>query len=180
MFGLSLSCAMAAVVSLGTGGTANASVVDPVPYQHVFGFGTGQCLMGDSDTGYVVVYRCENTETEQWNLLTGKNDGTLFANRWTNECMAVQSWPVNGTKIVMKPCDLNDASQYWTVNFFISDQYVTDYHIESLTGALCMDRPNESTADGTPVQTWTCASVPGTVLNDVHPEQLVRIGGHFD
>ncbi len=184
--GLSLSVVLAAAIGVGIAGTASASIIDPDPYQHITGFGNGLCLMADSDTNTVRDYTCENTETEQWSQIPVQEAGAtyyMFASRWTTGCMAVpDGHGINGSPVVLKPCDVNDASEYWDTNLLGNSSGHTIYHLQALLGALCLDRPTESDAPGEQMQMWKCQPLPDNwnPFSDVHPEQMVEIVRSID
>lgn len=152
--------AMTAALGIGSAGAANATVVDDPGYIHVKNGLSGKCLLGDLGTGQVQQYRCENTATEEWSvvsvLVPAVGNGVMFANKWTSQCMAVPGWPSNGTKIVEMPCNASDARQLWDE---VPTQTAGFYRIFSFQGSqtMCLDKPTEADNDGLQIQTWVCA-----------------------
>ncbi|MCM2416540.1 RICIN domain-containing protein [Streptomyces sp. RKAG293] len=94
----------------------------------------------------------------------------MLANHWTTQCMAVASWPDNGTPVVMAPCDVNDVRQYWRWERMAA----SDDHIRSLQGALCLDKLEGNNTEGLQLQMWSCDEIQGNgnPFQDYHYEQL--------
>ncbi len=162
--GLLLSGVMAAVVTVGLGGTAHATITNPTGYTHMKVGDSGKCLMADADTGAVEEWRCLNAASEEWQVVPVTEAGhpyIILVSHWTNQCMSVPSWPVNGTKVVQAPCDATDVREYWREDYLNNGGPSEDgpnYHIVSLQGALCLDKPDGDNSDGLQMQTWACAS----------------------
>jgi hypothetical protein len=178
--GLAVTLA-ATAAGLAVSGTAHAKVVDPPGFEHVYGFDSGQCLLGDAGTNRARAWRCLNATTEQWTEVRVQVAGqpfVLFVNHATNTCLAVgDSRPVNGTPVVLKPCSADDVSQYWKKVYYLDNGAATNphYQLHSLLGALCLDRPRESTADGNFFQVWTCNTVKSwNPFQDLHLEQTMN------
>jgi hypothetical protein len=97
----------------------------------------------------------------------------MLVNHWTGQCMAVPSWPVNGTAVVQAVCDQNDVRQYWRVKQICAKDPC--YHIISLQGALCLDKPDGNDNQGVHLQTWACAPETTSIpFSDRHEEQIWR------
>lgn len=159
--GIVLTVGMVAAVSIGYTGTANATIVNDPGYKHVHNGLSGQCLMGDPETMQVQQWRCVNAPSEEWQQVPVSIPGIggvgyLLVNEWISQCMALPNWPVNGTKIIMAPCNALDARQYWTN---ISTQENPFYRIISGQGSqtMCVDKPLEADNQGLQMQVWACA-----------------------
>jgi len=173
-------------VELAATGSAYADIYsnihNPPGYTHLMnGEWAGsepRCLFADADTSNAEVWRCLNAPSEEWLRIpvsVAGNDYDLFQSNWTSLCMAVPSWPVNGTPVIQAPCDGNDVRQYWRTvyknnNSSPSNPDDDNFHIISLQGALCLDKPEGNTTPGLQLQTWACAN-PATDLGDQHAEQ---------
>jgi hypothetical protein len=181
VIGVVLSCVTATAVSVGTGGTAHAQIVNPSGYTHLKVGDSGQCLMANADTGAVQQWRCLNAASEEWRTIPvsptgGSPTHFLLANHWTTMCMAVPNWPVNGTLVVQAPCDAGDVRQHWRAHYLAGDGFSTSYHIQSLQGALCLDKPDGDNSEGLQMQMWACASMEPNwnPFFDFHYEQWWR------
>lgn len=160
MAGLSLSCAMAAALSVGAAGAAHASIHNDNGTIHwENAVDDQQCLMNDPGTGYVEAWRCLNAPSEEWTA-TGSPGGPVnMVNYWTDDCMAVPEYPVNGTALTEVPCNAGDAKQLWRmepVEVFNGTHYYRFHSV--LNGYMCLDKPKGVNGDGTHIQMWTCAS----------------------
>ena len=190
MLSFALALVTGAGAAIGVAGTAHADVYSNIwntpGYTHLMnGEWAGsepRCLYADADTGNAEIWRCLNARSEEWlkiPLSVAGNNYFLLQSNWTTLCMAVPSWPVNGTPVIQAPCDANDVRQYWfqiykNNNSTVSYTYDDNYHIVSLQGALCLDKPEGNTTQGLQLQMWTCAN-PSTDFGDQHAEQLWQI-----
>ncbi len=176
MLGLSFSCAMAAAISVGTIGTANASIHNDPGTIHWENLGDNQlCLTNDPSSGFVVAWRCLNAPSEEWTA-TGSPGGPVnLVNFWTDDCLAPSGYPANGTPLTEVPCSAQDAKQLWRMEFmenFNGTRYYRFHNV--LDGDMCLDKPDNVDADGTHIQMWRCASQDHDPLDPVfnyHKEQ---------
>jgi hypothetical protein len=176
---LLLACLTTTGVSVGMAGPASAGIVNSPGYKHVKVLESGQCLLADAETMAVRVWTCLNTQSEEWYSIAVAWDGsgtpshTVYQNHLTGLCMAVPSWPVNGTTVVLAPCDLNDVRQYWRLRVVTEHDGRNVYHVQSLQGAQCLDKPDGNNSPGVQLQMWTCRPIESdwNPFRDFHREQ---------
>ena len=177
-FTLVLLCAVATV--LGVGGTASAETGRPTPDQQLKNWDNGQCLAANLRDLRVQQNPCTQISLQQWSRIPvsavggGPLNYFLLSNRAGNNCMAVSGQVVNNTKIVLKPCNADDGSQIWQQLLRYPDHGDgTAWHIVSLQGALCLDKPQGDNTPGVQIQVRQCASIPSdwNPFDDQHFEQ---------
>jgi hypothetical protein len=151
--------AAAGIVSTGA---ARAEIIDQHGYHYQNQADDQQCLLGDSGTATVQQYRCLNALSEEWRPIGvalypgGPLDYVELNNVLTDQCMAVPSWPVNGTKVILAPCDAQNVRLFWRR---VNDNGILGggvTHLVSFQGALCLDKPRGNTVQGAQIQTWAC------------------------
>ena len=159
-----LALATTTVVGVGFGGVAYAEINNPPGYVHLKNLESGQCLMANAETGAAQQWRCLNATSEEWasipvELIPGEgNKYFMLASHWTTMCLAVPNIPVNGTKVVQAACNVDDTRQYWQSRYLGQDFAGARYHIRSLQGALCLEKPDGNSTQGTQLQMRACAS----------------------
>ena len=179
LIGLAVIAIITAVTSVVTGEAAHATINNPPGYTHFQVWESGLCLTLNADTGAMVGWRCLNAASEEWHLVPvsavgGPITHTMLVNHWTGQCMAVPNWPVNGTGVVQAVCNENDVRQYWHIKQICRNEDC--YHIRSLQGALCLNKPDGNNTQGVNLQMWTCAPETVTLpFQDRHDEAIWRL-----
>ena len=154
---------MVTAAAVGTAGVAHASVGNAPGYVHLKSVDPGTCI----DAKYnvpgtqVVMWRCLNTEFEEWRTVNVSIPGnryehcacatvTTFVNHAMDLCLAVPSDTIgSGTAVVQQTCNPADEKQWWmwsgsagAIRTFINLQQTLDVDLGR-------------SDNGIPLQTWT-------------------------
>jgi hypothetical protein len=90
----------------------------------------------------------------------------LFYNLGSGLCLQPQyEAPTNGLTIVQQPCNDNDLYQRWWFQLLVQDRTTPlgTYRIINSGSGQCLDDRDGRTANGSPVQQWTCNYTSNTM-----------------
>ncbi|KAJ7479460.1 ricin B lectin domain-containing protein [Mycena galericulata] len=108
---------------------------------------------GDTTNGNVVqIWGCTDGPNQQWTTTTGTTAPPNIAIRPGASATTCLTAPqnVDGGKVVVQPCDASPG-QIWQ----------TDGQTLSVWGDYCLDVTNGNTANGVPLQIWSCTPGQG-------------------
>jgi hypothetical protein len=142
------------------------------------------CLTTNPGVIGVVQTACADRTNQRWvaipvpSPISGSLVENLLVSEATSQCLAVLDYPVNGTPIVVAPCDVNNAREFWQKDLRYGTEPYAEYHLIVAQGGLCLDKPEGNSSQGLQIQAWTCAPFPPGDWNpfhDQHFEQWWRI-----
>ncbi|KAF6764149.1 G-X-X-X-Q-X-W domain-containing protein [Ephemerocybe angulata] len=96
----------------------------------------------------VQIYDCNGTGAQRWVLQAG---GTKLRLANTNLCLDAGSNPGNGVQMKIWQCFDSVPAQSW--------QFTQDNQIALQGTGLCLDLPNNNSANGQVLQTWSCGNL---------------------
>ena len=176
---LSVTCVMATLIGLGTAGTARATIVNAPGYVHLQVYRPGTCV----DAQYaapgtaIVMWRCLNTEFEEWQKVEVPIPGnryehcacttaSMFINHAMNLCTAVENntndTVDSGIPVVQQTCNTSDEKQWWLlpkVTYSPGGGLIKSFTIKEKV----LDVDSGRADNGVPLQVWT---------NHLNPNQL--------
>jgi len=155
-----LACALATAAGVALAQPANADVHNTPGFVHIENW-WGTCIdaQGPGAGARVVMWRCLNTEFEEWRLVQTPIPGnryehcacttvTMFVNNAMDLCMAVENdVPANGAPVVVQNCNAADEKQWWTRDIY-------NGFIFSFTSKKALDVDDRRSNNGVPLQIW--------------------------
>jgi predicted alpha-1,6-mannanase (GH76 family) len=133
--------ALVAGLSLGNNGSVLSGASNSVCLDD---YGSGRTAGTQID-----VWGCNSTPGQSWSTPAPGATGEMHI---VDGCATVNNGTANGTKVVWDTCT-GSAQQKWTWET-TSNPY--DTYVYNAYSGKCMDNTGDSTANGNPIQIWTC------------------------
>jgi hypothetical protein len=152
---------------VGLAGSANATITDPPGYYHFTSYAPGTCV----DAQYappgtkLVMWRCLNTEFEQWRTIftdippsqydrCNCTQVRMFVNKAMNLCMAVATEAnITPADVIQQTCNASDPKQWW-----LSAPGLTRVRNFLFPREKCLRAPGDEFDNGVSVQATVCVT----------------------
>ena len=121
-------------------------------------YGNGKCLQpkdGSMEPGVAIVQEpCDGSRAQDWGFV--RLSGTTFRllNHQTGRCMDARGSATNGTPVVQWDC-ATITNETWDTGRYLPDIVSLKSRVSG-TNSHCLDVAEQQTADGLPMQLWSC------------------------
>jgi hypothetical protein len=163
-----MTCILATAASVALAEPAKAEINNAPGYVHLRNVESGTCIdaVFAGPGSRIVMWRCLNTEFEEWQLVRTPIPGnrfhhcgcttvTMFINHAMSMCMAVENdGSASGTAVVQQNCDPADEKQWWHYRF----ETTGGKTIRSFISNKVLDVDLGRSDNGVPLQIWTSHS----------------------